>query len=94
MPRRPQGQHFLLTAAARTVSLATVMRMSPSEAEKLFAAIRWSATGGQPCVTVRRCFQLSTSWGAISAPKVMSIRRAMPRHMTVFPGGGSQPRAR
>lgn len=48
MPRRPQGQHFLLTAAARTLSLATVMRMTPGEAETLFAAIRWSATGGKP----------------------------------------------
>ena len=39
-------------------------------------------------------FQLPTSCGAISEPKVMSIRRAMPRHMTMFPGGGSQRRAR
>jgi hypothetical protein len=39
-------------------------------------------------------FHLPTSCGAISEPRAMSIRRAMPRHMTMFPGGGSQPRAR
>ncbi len=28
MPRRPKAQHFLLPSAARTLSLATVMRIS------------------------------------------------------------------
>jgi transposase-like protein len=41
-------QHFLLTAAARTLSLASVARMSDEEAHAKFAAIRWADNGGQP----------------------------------------------
>ena len=48
MPRRTKGQHFLLTAAARTLSLAAVLRMTPPEAEMVFAKIRWAETGGVP----------------------------------------------
>lgn len=41
-------QHFLLSAKARTLSLARVMRMSDEEARKVFAAIRWAANDGEP----------------------------------------------
>lgn len=41
-------QHFLLTAAARTLSLASVARMSDEEAHAKFIAIRWADNGGQP----------------------------------------------
>jgi transposase-like protein len=42
------SQHFLLSTKARTLSLASVMRMSDQEAETMFAAIRWTATDGKP----------------------------------------------
>lgn len=42
------SQHFLLSAKARTLSLASVLRMSEEEAETAFVSIRWSATGGKP----------------------------------------------
>jgi transposase-like protein len=42
------GQHFLLSAAARTLSLAKVMRMSDDEAFDTFKAIRWASTEGEP----------------------------------------------
>src|SRR5437868_6510226 len=51
-------QHFLLSAAARTLSLASVARMSDEEAHAKFVAIRWADNGGEPycpkcgCVTV------------------------------------------
>src|ERR1700694_5828206 len=51
-------QHFLLSAAARTLSLASVARMSDEEAHAKFVAIRWADNDGQPycpkcgCVTV------------------------------------------
>ena len=35
------SQHFLLSARARTLSLATVLRMSDEEAETAFRALRW-----------------------------------------------------
>jgi transposase-like protein len=42
------GQHFLLSTAARTLSLAKVMRMSDDEAFATFKAIRWASTEGDP----------------------------------------------
>ncbi len=40
------SQHFLLSAKARTLSLATVLRMSEGEAETFFRKLRWTATDG------------------------------------------------
>jgi transposase-like protein len=42
------SQHFLLSAAARTLNLAKVLRMSDRETETLFASIRWPSTQGKP----------------------------------------------
>ncbi len=42
------SQHFLLSAAARTLSVGKVARMSEQEAETTFAAIRWPETDGKP----------------------------------------------
>jgi transposase-like protein len=41
-------QHFLLSAAARELSLAKIFRMTEAEAEKVFASIRWPETNGEP----------------------------------------------
>ncbi len=55
------AQHFLLSAKARTLSLASVLRMSEKDAETMFAAIRWADNGGKPVcphcgsVTVYEC---------------------------------------
>lgn len=40
-------QHFLLSPAARTLTLASVARMSDEEAERVFIRLRWSDNGGQ-----------------------------------------------
>ncbi|WP_158926733.1 IS1595 family transposase [Acidisphaera sp. S103] len=51
--------HFLLSAKARTLSLATVMRMTDEEAETVFRSVRW--TDGKAvcphcgCPTVYEC---------------------------------------
>lgn len=42
------AQHFLLSAAARTLSLASVARMSDEEAFEAFRLVRWSETQGKP----------------------------------------------
>jgi transposase-like protein len=53
------SQHFLLSAKARTLSLASVLRMTDLEAETLFKNLRW--TEGKPvcvhceCPTVYEC---------------------------------------
>ncbi len=43
-----KGQHFLLSAAARTISLRSVTTMSEAEAWQTFQRIRWDAAGGKP----------------------------------------------
>jgi transposase-like protein len=54
-------QHFLLSAAARTLTLASVARMSDAEAEALFRKIRWASNEGNPfcpkcgCIIVYDC---------------------------------------
>jgi Zn ribbon nucleic-acid-binding protein len=40
------AQHFLLSKAAKTLSLAQVIRMSDAEAEAMFKRVRWAATDG------------------------------------------------
>jgi transposase-like protein len=42
------SQHFLLTAAARSLSLGQVMRLSAKEAHAKFVEIRWSDNNGKP----------------------------------------------
>ena len=42
------SQHFLLSSAAKSLSLATVARMTEEEAWDAFRAIRWSDTQGEP----------------------------------------------
>ncbi len=42
------SQHFLLSAAARSLSLARVARMTDEEAREAFKMVRWSDTHGQP----------------------------------------------
>ena len=44
----PMSQHFLLSKAAKTLSLAQVFRMTDAEAETTFKMIRWADTNGAP----------------------------------------------
>jgi len=41
-------QHFLLSPAAKTLSLAQVFRMSDEQAEATFCKVRWTETDGKP----------------------------------------------
>jgi transposase-like protein len=42
------AQHFLLSKAAKTLSLASVFTMKDAEAEMTFRRIRWADTNGEP----------------------------------------------
>jgi transposase-like protein len=42
------SQHFLLSRQAKTLSLASVFRMSDEEAERAFRRVRWPDTDGEP----------------------------------------------
>ncbi len=54
------AQHFLLSRAARTLSLAKVARLSDEEAHDAFKEIRWCDTGGEPVCP--RCGGLTHSF--------------------------------
>jgi transposase-like protein len=42
------SQHFLLSAAARTLTLSAIARMSDEEAHTTFQKLRWADNGGEP----------------------------------------------
>ena len=42
------AQHFLLSAAARSLSFAKIMRMSDTGVENVFLRLRWPDTDGKP----------------------------------------------
>jgi len=42
------AQHFLLSKAAKTLTLAQVLRMTDAEAETAFRRVRWADTQGEP----------------------------------------------
>lgn len=42
------AQHFLLSKAAKTLSLAQVFQMKDADAEMTFRRIRWADTDGEP----------------------------------------------
>lgn len=54
------AQHFLLSAAARTLSLSKVMRMSDDAALETFKAIRWEDNGGEPYCPRCGCLAIYT----------------------------------
>ncbi len=71
------SQHFLLSAKARTLSLARVMRLSDDEAFETFKAIRFAMTDGEPFCskcggatvyeyTARRIFKCKACQGQFS----------------------------
>lgn len=51
------SQHFLLSAKARTLSLASVARLSEEEAVEVFRQIRWHESGGEPFCPKCGCLQ-------------------------------------
>jgi transposase-like protein len=63
-------QHFLLSAAARTLSLSTVARMSDEEARDTFRRIRWADNGGKPYCPKCGCLTV----GAIATRPVWKCR--------------------
>jgi len=54
------SQHFLLSSAARTLSLSAVMRMSDAEAREAFGRIRWHEQKGKPFCSRCGCVELYT----------------------------------
>lgn len=51
------AQHFLKSPAARSLKLATVLRMSEEEARAAFKTIRWAETDGEPVCPECGCLE-------------------------------------
>ena len=58
--KRSKGQHYLLSAQARSLSLMEIMRLSDDEAFELFKQARWSESGGDPVCP--RCGSIGHYW--------------------------------
>ena len=65
---RQMTQHFLLSARARSLSLAQVLRMTDAQAEAMFGAIRWAETDGKavcPHCACPTCYEARRPSGAL-----------------------------
>ncbi len=62
-------QHFLLSAKARTLSLASILRMTDEEAYDRFVAIRFGDNGGAPFCPKCEC----TAVYAYSSPPYLEV---------------------
>ena len=54
------AQHFLLSPAARTLTVASVARMADEEVERVFVRLRWSDNNGNaycPKCGATECYQ-------------------------------------
>ena len=71
------AQHFLLSAAARSLSAAKIMRMSDRGVENVFLRLRWPDTDGQTGVSGLRLHDLLRvpPVGGLSAMALQSVPR-------------------
>ena len=71
------AQHFLLSAAARSLSAAKIMRMSDRGVENVFLRLRWPETDGKPVCPGCGCTVCSRvpPTGGLSAMALQSVPR-------------------
>jgi transposase-like protein len=73
------SQHFLLSTAARSLSLAQIMRMTDDDARDTFKRIRWFANAGQPfcphcgCLTVYTLAETPPRWKCSGCRRKFSL---------------------
>lgn len=73
------AQHFLLSPAARGLSLAAIMRMDDAAAFGVFQAVRFADNGGDPfcpncgCVTVYTLAETPVRWKCSGCRKKFSV---------------------
>lgn len=72
------AQHFLLSSAAKTLSLSAVARLSDEEALESFKTIRWADNGGEPYCPYCGCaalyhYRTRPLWKCKSCEKQFSV---------------------
>ena len=83
-----RGKSVLITGASKGIGAATAEAFA-EEGSNVHLAAR--STDAMQALAY---FQLPTILAPIAAPNPISVRRDRPRHITMFPGGGSLARAR
>ena len=87
----PMSQHFLLSAAARTLSLSHIFRMTDDEARGTFKRIRWSPNGGEPfcphcgCLTVYALAEIPPRWKCSGCRRKFSLTSGTLFHSRKLP---------
>jgi transposase-like protein len=85
------SQHFLLSAAARSLSLNRIMRMSDDEARATFKRIRWLSTNGEPfcphcgCLTVYTLAETPPRWKCSGCRRKFSLTSGALFHSRKLP---------
>jgi transposase-like protein len=75
----PLSQHFLLSAAARTLSLSSIFRMTDDEARNTFKRIRWTENNAEPfcphcgCLTVYTLAETPPRWKCSACRRKFSL---------------------
>jgi transposase-like protein len=87
----PLSQHFLLSAAARTLSLTRIMRMTDDDARDTFKSIRWSSTNGEPfcphfgCLTTYTPAETPPRWKCSGCRRKFSLTSGTLFHSRKLP---------
>jgi transposase-like protein len=85
------SQHFLLSGAARTLSLARIMRMPDDEARDTFKRIRWGTTNGEPfcphcgCLTIYTLAETPPRWKCSGCRRKFSLTSGTLFHSRKLP---------
>jgi transposase-like protein len=85
------SQHFLLSAAARTLSLNHIFRMTDDEARDTFKRVRWSSNGGEPfcphcgCLTVYSLTETPPRWKCSGCRRKFSLTSGTLFHSRKLP---------
>ena len=85
------SQHFLLSSAARTLSLTRIMRMTDDAARDTFKRIRWAANDGKPfcphcgCLTVYTLTETPPRWKCSGCRRKFSLTSGTLFHSRKLP---------
>ena len=85
---------FIITLGGTMAALPLAAGAQSKDRSRTIGILGVNALAYAPWVAAFADFQLPTILAPIAAPNPISVRRDRPRHITMFPGGGSLARAR
>jgi transposase-like protein len=85
------SQHFLLSAAARSLSLSSIFRLNDDEARDTLKRVRWAANGGEPfcphcgCLIVYTLAETPPRWKCSECRRKFSLTSGTLLHSRKLP---------